>query len=150
MRLLKIALLATCTFLIAALVGCVAIQTDEQTVQTLCANDSLKLGDYSQRSLLGAGYKALEAERFDCAERLLSQARIMDSKDPYVQLNLGVVYQRTGRQEQARAAYMETIKLDSLGDGGQSEVAIVATQEEAIGRKMHPSEIARHNLNLLP
>lgn len=132
------------------LVGCGTFEPDQQTVQALCAKPESELQGQSQRALLGAGYKALETSRYDCAERLLLQAQTLDPKDPYAPLNLGVVYQRTNRITQARQAYEQALRLDPAEASSQAETVVVATDKQVVERRMRPGQIARHNLTLLP
>jgi Flp pilus assembly protein TadD len=146
----KIAALYVSAWAVVGLVGCALPMTDAQAVKALCDSPALKLDSYSQRSLLGAGYKAMESSQLECAERLLRLAQTMDPKDPYAPLNLGVVYQRTGRHEMARAAYAQVMRLAPAEISSQIEPAVAATQKLVLDRQMSLGEMARHNLALLP
>lgn len=132
------------------LIGCTSFTNDAQSIQSLCGNSDLNFERHSPESLLGAGYKAIQVNRYDCAEKLLLQAQTVSSKNPYVPLNLGVVYQRTGRLDKARAAYAEAIELDSSARGDQVEVAVASTKKAVIDRRMSAGEVARYNLTLMP
>jgi Flp pilus assembly protein TadD len=76
-----------------------------QVLQDLCATKDLS--NTKQRTLLAGGYHAIEKNDLVCAERLTVEARKVDPKDPYAALNLGAIYQRTGRIDLARSEYQK-------------------------------------------
>jgi Flp pilus assembly protein TadD len=116
------------------------------TLGKLCATSTKDLHQNSQRVLLAGGYHALREHDLACAERLTFAAQELNPKDSYAALNLGAIYQRTGRLEMAKAEYAKTIELD-VGGEGQSETAQVATVDQA--KSHRPSVIARENLVLM-
>jgi tetratricopeptide (TPR) repeat protein len=127
--------------------GCSTSQPAPQALQDLCA--SKDLSNTKQRTLLAGGYHAIEKNDLVCAERLTTEARKVDPKDPYAALNLGAIYQRTGRIDMARSEYLKTIALEE-GDGknaSSSEGATVATLDNA--KNKTPGEIAKRNLERL-
>lgn len=137
------------TLMALALGGCATSQLDEQAVQALCANPASNLDNQSQRTLLGAGYKALASTNFECAERLLLRAQSLDSKDPYAALNLGVLYHQTQRLPQAREAYERAMSLDKVQPEQSKESAEVSIDKnKSAGHSA--GEIARKNLALIP
>jgi tetratricopeptide (TPR) repeat protein len=118
-----------------------------QVLQDLCAKNDLS--NTKQRTLLAGGYHAIEKNDLVCAERLTAEARRVDPKDPYAALNLGAIYQRTGRIEMARSEYQKTIALEE-GDGKSSEKsegATIATIDHA--KNKTPGDIAKRNLERL-
>jgi thioredoxin-like negative regulator of GroEL len=134
--------------LAALAAGCSTNQAPgPQVLQDLCAKNDLS--NTKQRTLLAGGYHAIEKNDLVCAERLTAEARRVDPKDPYAALNLGAIYQRTGRIEMARGEYYKTIALEE-GDGRHSEKsegATIATIDQA--KNKTPGEIAKRNLERL-
>jgi Flp pilus assembly protein TadD len=131
-----------------AIGGCATPQqTGQQALQELCK--SADLSNTKQRTLLAGGYQAIEKNDLACAERLTNEARRKDPKDAYAALNLGAIYQRTGRIELARNEYKEAIALDSRDskDSEKSEGATVATLDDA--KNKSPGDIAKRNLDRL-
>jgi Flp pilus assembly protein TadD len=116
------------------------------TLSKLCATSTKDLHQNSQRVLLAGGYHALREHDLACAERLTFAAQELNPKDSYAALNLGAIYQRTGRLEMAKAEYAKTIQLD-VGGEGNNEPAQIATADQA--KSHRPSVIARENLVLM-
>jgi Tfp pilus assembly protein PilF len=58
------------------------------------------------------GYEELVQGRYDQAEAFLDVARSVNPSNPYTLLNLGVVYQNTGRIEAAKNMYRQVIDLN--------------------------------------
>jgi Tfp pilus assembly protein PilF len=119
----------------------------QQALQELC--NTADLSNTKQRTLLAGGYQAIEKNDLKCAERLTNEARQKDPKDAYAALNLGAIYQRTGRIELARNEYKEAIALDNSekNDSEKSEGAVIATLDQA--KNKSPSDIAKRNLDRL-
>jgi len=90
---------------------------------------------------LSGGYEALGKNDLNCAERLTLKAREVDPKDPYAALNLGVIYQKQGKNPMARTQYDEAIRLDGSDSKKSGESASEATNERHINRR--PGEIAK-------
>jgi tetratricopeptide (TPR) repeat protein len=122
-------------------------QPTKQVLQDLCVTKDLS--NTAQRALLAGGYHAIEKNDLACAERLTIEARKVDPKDAYAALNLGAIYQRTGRLEMARSEYQQAIDLDekSSKDGGTSESSTIATLDNA--KNKTPGDIAKRNLERL-
>ena len=78
---------------------------------------------------------------YEQAEATLEVARSINPDNPYVLLNLGVVYQNTGRIEKARELYVRIILLNPQEVSGASNV------KEAEGKKL--VDIAKQNLENL-
>ncbi len=57
-------------------------------------------------------FEAISAGDYEKAEALLEVALSINPDNPYALLNLGVVYQNTGRIEKAREQYVKIILLD--------------------------------------
>ena len=86
-------------------------------------------------------FEAISKEDYQQAEALLEVALSINPKNPYVLLNLGVVYQNTGRIEKAREMYVQIILLNPQEVVGDSNI------EGAKGKKI--VDIAKQNLENL-
>jgi Tfp pilus assembly protein PilF len=137
--------LVACTIFLALIAGCSSTKTNDESLAQLCAQQDLS--KTSQRIVLAGGYHALAKKDLICAERLTTDARQKDLKDPYAALNLGAIYQRSGRIEQARQLYATVIDLDSSKDCSSKEQSQLATHDQQVNKR--PADIARHNLALL-
>lgn len=136
--------------------GCSTSNGSGRAVSTLCAQDA-SLKDYNQRTLLGAGYEAMQQSDLNCAERLLAQAHKLDPKDPWALLNLGVARYRMGKLDEARVAYQMAAAVDPKTSGielkasaiseQQRETAVVSTQTGALNQSA--GQIALQNLKLV-
>jgi len=73
---------------------------------------------------------------------MLAAALDDDPGNPYALLNLGVIYQKQGRLQDARGMYRRVI------DSRSSAVAGQATAEEEVGRRL--TTIAEANLAQMP
>ena len=96
-------------------------------------------------SLSERGADALEAGDYTAAEQFLGDALEYNPGNEFALLNLGVVYQDTGRPELARRTYAEIIRLNRLERAAQT----VARR----GQGVEPTALARVNLadlNLSP
>ena len=62
--------------------------------------------------LADQAFEAIDAKDYVKAEALLEVALSINPDNPYALLNLGVVYQNTGRIEKAREQYVKIILLD--------------------------------------
>jgi general secretion pathway protein D len=58
------------------------------------------------------GYEELIKQNYDQAEAFFDVARSVNPTNPYVLLNLGVVYQNTGRINAAREMYLKVVELN--------------------------------------
>ena len=119
-----------------SLAACAGLNQDSATVQRLC--EMPDLSEVSQSEQLAGGYYALENNDMVCAERLTKSARSTNPKDPYAALNLGAIYQQSGRTEMAKASYQDVLRLDANSNTSADNTAGVS-----------PREIVRRNLALL-
>lgn len=119
--------LILCTIIILSLSACGGLGTSSKIpYDMMMANE---------------GYEELINEKFDQAEAFFDVARSVNPSNPYVLINLGVVYQNTGRNEAAKAMYREVIKLNP------SE--LVESSTDIIYKGKTLTEIAILNLNEL-
>lgn len=63
--------------------------------------------------LLAHVYTQIETGNLALAEQLLGEARQQYPANPYVALNLGVIYQRTGRLELAMTEYARVLRIEA-------------------------------------
>ena len=91
--------------------------------------------------LADQGYNEMSAGNYDRAEATLNVSLSINPSNPYALLNLGVLYQNTGRIEEARKMYQKLIALNP------GEVAAQSTSSKHEGKKL--IEIARENLDAL-
>lgn len=94
------------------------------------------------QSLLGQAYGYLAANDLTRAEETLLRAARIEPLNAWVILNLGVVYQRTGRTDRARDEYRKVLAVE----GPRASFARVS---DSTWKKTSPEEIARHNLKLM-
>jgi general secretion pathway protein D len=107
---------------ITALAGCAAPMTKEEQLVT-------------------SGYEHILNQNWDQAETDLREALALDADNPFALLNLGVVYQQTGRDIEAREMYNRVIEMDSTSIAGRSNL----TRE--VGRPLR--QLAEDNLSQL-
>jgi hypothetical protein len=91
--------------------------------------------------LSNEGFQALSAKDYGQAEASLEKALSISPDNPYALLNMGVVYQETGRLDEARKMYEKVIALKP------KEVAEESTTVSSAGKRL--GDIARENLELL-
>jgi tetratricopeptide (TPR) repeat protein len=91
--------------------------------------------------LANQGYEELVKQNYDKAEAFYEVALSVNPSNPYVLLNLGVIYQNTGRIEQAKKMYQRVIALNS------NQKAVLSTTGNHLGKKL--SDIAKMNLQSL-
>ena len=84
------------------------------------------------------GFEELSKHNYTKAEEYLEKALEINSNNAYAILNMGVVYQNTGRPEKARQMYQKVIDLESQDSAERSN------EDWARGKKL--SEIAKKNL----
>lgn len=90
------------------------------------------------------GYDELQKGNYGKAERYLKQALTINPDNPYALLNLGVVYENTGRTEQARERYERVL---TLRQEDQQIIPMRTSKDEAKGRSI--GTIAKENLDRL-
>jgi tetratricopeptide (TPR) repeat protein len=88
------------------------------------------------------GFDALSRGNYQEAEEYLDKALALNRINPYALLNMGVVYQNTGRYEEARMMYIRVISQNP------DATAIRSTREGSTGKTL--AEIAKENLATLP
>jgi Flp pilus assembly protein TadD len=91
--------------------------------------------------LSNLGFNELSNGNYVQAEKYLNEALAVNRFNPYAILNLGVVYQNTGRIEKAREAYNNVITLQP------QETAAVSNEESNAGKPL--VDLAKENLNKL-
>jgi Flp pilus assembly protein TadD len=132
-------------FSFGLLASCASTGTSDDQLAKLCGTQNLS--QQSHRTVLAGGYHALAKNDLVCAERLTLDARIKDPTDPYATLNLGAIYQRTGREAMAKDMYAKTIELDGRNkEQSKATAAHLATRDQLKSKR--PAEIAKHNLAL--
>jgi Tfp pilus assembly protein PilF len=122
-------------------VACSSVKPSNEALSELCTTTDFS--NVKQRTLLAAGYRAIEKSDLVCAERLTKQARKLDPKDAYAALNLGAIYQRTNRIELAKVEYHHAIVLDT-NTTLEKDLSNEATASGGISKS--PGEIAKNNL----
>jgi general secretion pathway protein D len=104
-----------------------------------CAGNTYNV---SQDTLLAdEGYQELIKGNYESAEAILNVALSIDPNNPYALLNLGVLFQNTGRLEEARATYRRLVELNP------EDIAADSTSGKFKGKKL--VEIAKENLSTL-
>ena len=87
------------------------------------------------------GFEELSKHSYQKAEEYLEKALEINPNNPYAILNMGVVYQNTGRPEKAREMYNKVIEMDSKAAASRSN------KDWAVGKEL--ADIARKNLQTL-
>jgi general secretion pathway protein D len=77
---------------------------------------------YNDSQFANQGFEALSQGRYGDAETYLDKALAKNPNNPYVLLNLGVVYQNTRRPLQARMLYEKVIHLNPTEIVGRSNI----------------------------
>jgi Tfp pilus assembly protein PilF len=103
-----------------------------------CASTPEKAPDVN---LSEQAFEAIAAGDYEKAEALLEVALSINPDNPYALLNMGVVYQHTGRIEKAREQYVKVILMDSQETVSKSNVKGLE------GKKL--VDIAKRNLENL-
>ena len=127
-----------CVFSVAfAIAGCASLEEDLNQYGCGPMSADMKLSDQ--------GFEALSEGNFQEAETYLEEALAVNPLNPYALLNMGVVYQNTGRLEKARLMYIkvmaqnpEAMAVRSNVDGyvGKSLGEIAEENYVALQRKM--------------
>ncbi len=92
-------------------------------------------------ALVQSGYEHIVNQQWSEAEADLLDALDADADNPYALLNLGVVYQQTGREAEAREMYNRVI------ESGTSATAARSNIPAELGKPL--SVLAEENLNRL-
>ena len=105
---------------------------------TACSTTSSK----QEAELVENGFTAMSGGDYYTAEHLLNQALVLNDKNPYALLNLGVIYHETKRYDKAREFYQSVIDLKSYKTAASTNV------QGYSGKKL--ADIARINMGNLP
>lgn len=84
------------------------------------------------------------AEEYDTAAQHYESVLVDYPDNPYAHLNLGVAYQRLGKNELARQHYEAAIAT-----GGEAEVTQVAKEDGVAPQTTTVAELARQNMQTL-
>jgi tetratricopeptide (TPR) repeat protein len=95
-----------------------------------------------EAELVENGFTAMSGGDYHTAEYLLNQALVLNDKNPYALLNLGVIYHETQRYDKAREFYQSVIDMKS------SKTAASTNVQGYSGKKL--ADIARINMGNLP
>jgi tetratricopeptide (TPR) repeat protein len=127
-----------CVFVIAfTLTGCASLEEDLNRYGYGPMSEDMKLSDQ--------GFDALSQGNYQEAEKYLQEALSLNPLNPYALLNMGVVYQNTGRLEKARLMYIKVmaqnpdamaVRSNMNGYVGKSLGEIAGENYEALQRKM--------------
>jgi len=98
-----------------------------------CATQDMELSN--------EGFQAISGKNYGHAETSLEKALSINPDNPYALLNMGVVYQETGRLDKARQMYEKVIALQPKDVAEESNTGSFAGKGLA--------DIARENLKLL-
>jgi Flp pilus assembly protein TadD len=111
-------------------------------VAALAAWLSLSACASTDQRLANKGFEAIEKGQLVDAERVLTEALDLNPDNPYALLNLGTVYQRTGRFDLAREMFEKVIALDPKD--------VPSRKSKFIQESKTLREIAEDNLKTLP
>lgn len=100
------------------------------------------VGSNQEAELVENGYTAMSGGDYYTAEYLLNQALLINDKNPYALLNLGVIYQETKRFDKAREFYQSVIDLNPR------QAAAASNVKGYTGKNL--ADIAKANLKSLP
>jgi tetratricopeptide (TPR) repeat protein len=98
-----------------------------------CATQDMELSN--------EGFQAISGQNHGRAEISLKKALSINPDNPYALLNMGVVYQETGRLDKAQQTYEKVIALQP------KDVAEESNTGSSAGKGL--ADIARENLKLL-
>ena len=85
-----------------------------------CAGKDMKLTTQGSEAIFMNDYKS--------AEKYLDEALALNPENPYALLNMGVVYENTGRKEQAIGMYQKVIELNPKGKEDESLTELARTK----------------------
>ena len=95
----------------------------------------------SDENLVNKGYREIETGNYAYAEIYLDSALSINPSNPFALLNMAIVYEKTGRESEARALYSTLIRRNP------SDVSGTVLTEEDSDRSI--AEVARDNLAVL-
>ena len=93
-----------------------------------CAGKDMKLTTQGSEAIFMNDYKS--------AEKYLNEALALNPENPYALLNMGVVYENTGRQEQAIAMYQKVIAINPKGKDDQAITDLARTKLKNLQMEM--------------
>ena len=73
-------------------------------------------------TLSNQGLQAISEGQYEQAEIYLGEALYINAENPYALLNMGVLYHKTGRLEQARQMYRKVVELQPSGQADHSNI----------------------------
>ena len=82
------------------------------------------------------GSEAIFMNDYQSAEKYLDEALDLNPENPYALLNMGVVYENTGRKEQAISMYQKVIELNPKGKEDQSITELARTKLKNLQMEM--------------
>ena len=95
----------------------------------------------SDENLVNKGYDEIKAGNYAYAEIYLDSALSINPSNPFALLNMAVVYEKTGREDEARALYAMLVRQNPVNEEGEALIG------ENMGRSI--TEIASQNLAAL-
>ncbi len=93
-------------------------------------------------NLVNTGFNHIEKGEFVDAETVLTEAVQKYPDNPYAVLDLGTVYQRTGRFDQAREMFEKVIAMDAKDNPSR--------RSKFVDPNKNLTQIAQDNLKTLP
>jgi hypothetical protein len=99
--------------------------------------------ELAARRLLGMGFNAIRVKDYANAEKLLLRARRIEPTNPFVLLNLGVVFHNTNRPKLAKEMWTRVANAPIAS----STKAVITSDPDMVGNS--PADVARRNLELL-
>jgi Flp pilus assembly protein TadD len=91
--------------------------------------------------LVESAFLNIENQQWAAAEKELREALEINENNPFAMLNLGVVYENTGRPDEAREMYNRVIESDTRARAVKSNVSFEG------GKRL--TELAEFNLRTL-
>jgi cell division septation protein DedD len=82
------------------------------------------------------GSEAIFMNDYQSAEKYLDEALALNPENPYALLNMGVVYENTGRKEQAISMYQKVIEMNPKGKGEQPITELARTKLKNLQMEM--------------
>jgi Tfp pilus assembly protein PilF len=112
-----------------ALAGCASLEEDWRRYGGGPMSEDMKLSDQ--------GFDALSEGNYQEAETYLEEALTVNPLNPYALLNMGVVYESTGRLEKARLMYLKVMAQNP------EAMAVRSNLDGYVGKTL--GEIAENN-----
>lgn len=125
----------------AILLGSILLLCACGTVDYTAGEPTEEARDEARRLLVSA-YSMLQQRNFSEAETNLDKAKQLDPKNPWITLNMGVLYHKTGRLDLAKDRYAEVLSTPS----GLYKIAEIS---KSLKNVTSATDIARVNLELI-